>query len=141
MSHYDPTRDHLMLFDGVCHLCDAGVRFIVRHDAAGRMKFAPIQSPLGRELYTRHDLDPESPNTMLFLTPRGAFQASAAALEIARTLGGLWKIALIFKALPPALRDAAYDFIARHRYRWFGKNETCMMPTPDLQARMLGKLP
>lgn len=125
-----------MLFDGICHLCDAGVRLIVRHDPAGRIKFAPIQSPLGRKLYTRHDLDPESPNTMLFLTPRGAFQAGDAALEIARTLGGMWKMLLIVKPLPRALRDAAYYFIARNRYRWFGKDEACMLPTPELKERV-----
>ena len=125
-----------MLFDGVCHLCDASVRFIVRHDPKGRIKFAPIQSPLGREFYTKHGLDPESPNAMLFLTPHGGFQASDAALEIARTLGGAWKAALLFKPVPRALRDAVYDFIARNRYRWFGKDEACMMPTPELKERV-----
>lgn len=137
MSHYDPSHDHLLLFDGVCHLCDASVRFVVRHDPAGKIKFAPIQSPVGRELYTRHGLDPESPNAMLFLTPHGTYQASDAALEIARTLGGAWKFALLFKPLPRALRDAVYYFIARNRYRWFGKDTSCMMPTPELKARVV----
>ena len=137
MSAYDPSSDNLMLFDGVCHLCDASVRFILRHDSAGKIKFAPIQSALGRELYTSHGLDPEAPNTFLFLTPHGAFQASDAALEVARNLGGLGRLALIFKPLPQALRDAAYFFIARNRYRWFGKDETCMMPTAELKARVV----
>jgi predicted DCC family thiol-disulfide oxidoreductase YuxK len=113
------------------------VRFILRRDPTGKIKFTPIQSPLGRELYTQHGLDPAAPNAMLFLTPTGAFRASDAALEIARTLGGAWQLALIFKPLPHALRDAAYFFIARNRYRWFGKNESCMMPTPELKERML----
>lgn len=137
MPAYDPSRDNLLLFDGVCHLCDASVRFIVRRDPAGKIKFAPIQSPLGREIYTRHGLNPAAPNTMLFLTPRGVFQASDAALEIARTLGGAWKLAHFFKPMPRALRDAAYDFIARNRYRWFGKDDACMMPTPELKARVV----
>lgn len=137
MSSYDPSHDHLLLFDGVCHLCDASVRFILRLDPAGKVKFAPIQSALGRELYSRHGLDPEAPNTFLFLTPHGAFRASDAALEVARTLGGLWKLALIYKPLPRALRDPLYFFIARHRYRWFGEEETCMMPTAALKARMV----
>ena len=137
MPHYDPSRDHLLLFDGVCHLCDASVRFILRRDPAGRIKFAPIQSPLGRELYTQNGLDPAAPNAMLFLTPTGAFRASDAALEIARTLGGAWQLALIFKPLPRALRDTVYYFIARNRYRWFGKDESCMMPTAELKERML----
>lgn len=137
MSAYDPSHDHLMLFDGICHLCDASVRFILRHDPAGKIKFAPIQSALGRELYKRHGLDPESPNTFLFLTPHGAYQASDAALEVARSLEGLWRLALIFKPLPLVLRDAAYFFIARNRYRWFGRDETCMMPTAELKARVV----
>ncbi len=137
MPHYDPSRDHLLLFDGVCHLCDASVRFILRRDPTGKIKFAPIQSPFGSQLYTQHGLDPAAPNAMLFLTPTGAFQASDAALEIARTLGGLWQLALIFKPLPRALRDTVYYFIARNRYRWFGKDESCMMPTAELKERML----
>ncbi len=126
-----------MLFDGICHLCNGSVRFIVKRDPQGKIKFAPIQSPLGSKLYRQHGLDPTAPSAMLFLTPHGAFQASDAALEIARTLGGMWKLALIFKVLPRALRDTAYDFIARNRYRWFGKDDSCMMPTAELKARML----
>jgi predicted DCC family thiol-disulfide oxidoreductase YuxK len=137
VPHYDPSCDHLLLFDGVCHLCDASVRFIVKHDPHGKVKFAPIQSPLGSKLYARHGLDPAAPAAMLFITPRGAFKASDAALEIARTLGGVWKLALVFKSLPHALRDASYYFIARNRYRWFGKDESCMIPTAELKARML----
>ncbi len=135
MPTYDPSRDALLLFDGVCHLCDASVRFIVRHDPAGKIKFAPIQSPLGRELYTRHGLDPAAPTAFLFITPSATFQASDAALEIARTLGGLWKLVLILQPLPRTLRDHVYFFIARHRYRWFGRDETCMMPTAALKSR------
>lgn len=137
MPHYDPSRDHLLLFDGVCHLCDASVRFIVRHDAAGRIKFTPIQSALGSRLYAQHGLDPAAPQSMLYITPKGAFKESDAALEIARTLGGVWKLARLFKPVPHLLRDAAYDLISRNRYRWFGKHESCMMPTPELKARML----
>ncbi|MEZ5387077.1 MAG: thiol-disulfide oxidoreductase DCC family protein [Prosthecobacter sp.] len=137
MPRYDPSRDQLLLFDGVCHLCDAGVRFIMRHDPAGKIKFAPIQSPLGRQFYTRHGLDPDSPNTMLFITPNGSFQASNAALEIAGNLGGVWKLALLFKPLPHRFRDPVYHFVARNRYRWFGRDETCMMPTPEMKERLL----
>lgn len=137
MPAYDPARDNLLLFDGVCHLCDAGVRSIIQRDAAGKIKYAPIQSDLGRELYKRHGLDPETPTTLLFLTPHGAFKASDASIEIARVLGGWLKLALIFKPLPRALRDAVYYFIARNRYRWFGKDDACMMPTPELRARVV----
>ena len=113
------------------------MRFIVRRDLAGKIKFAPIQSPLGSRLYSQHGLDPAAPNAMLYLTPQGAFRASDAALEIARTLGGPWKLVLVFKPLPRVLRDAVYYFIARNRYRWFGRDESCMIPKAELKARML----
>jgi predicted DCC family thiol-disulfide oxidoreductase YuxK len=126
-----------MLFDGVCHLCDGGVRFIVKHDVAGRIHFAPIQGETGRRLYAAHGLDADAPDTMLLVTRESAFRASDAVMEVARRLGGLWKLALLGKLLPRGLRDAAYYFVARNRYRWFGKHETCLMPTPELRRRML----
>lgn len=137
MAAYDPSRDNLLLFDGICHLCDASVRFIIPRDPAGKIKFAPIQSPLGREHYARQGLDPDHPTVFLLLTPGGAFKASDAVLEIGRILGGAWKLALIFKPLPRILRDTVYHFIARNRYRWFGKKDACMMPTAELKARVV----
>ncbi len=135
MSSYEPARDHLLLFDGVCHLCNASVRFILRHDPAGRIRFASIQSPLGHALCARHGFDPEAPAAVLFLTPTGAFMAGDAVLEVARALGGWWKTAWVLKAVPRVLRDAIYHFIARRRYRWFGREESCMLPTPELLER------
>ena len=135
MSRYEPALDHLMLFDGVCHLCNASVRFILRHDRAGRIRFASIQSPLGHSLCACYGLDPEAPAAVLFLTPAGAFMAGDAVLEIARALGGWWKIALVLKAVPHGQRDALYHFVARHRYRWFGREESCMLPTTNLLER------
>lgn len=136
-ASYDPAHDHLLLFDGVCHLCEGSVKFVLRHDKAARVKFAPIQSELGRILYSANGLDPEAPHTMLFITPRGAFKASTGALELAWALGGWWRLATIFKLVPRPLRDIGYYFIAKNRYRWFGKHDACMMPTPELRARML----
>ena len=137
MPSYDPTQDNLLLFDGVCHLCDSSVRFIIGHDPAGLIKYTPIQSPLGSTLYRKHGLNPEAPSVFLFITPQGGYKASDAALEIARTLGGWWRLALVLKIIPRSIRDAVYSFIARNRYRWFGKEETCMMPTPALRARVV----
>lgn len=137
MPAYNPSRDHLLLFDGVCHLCDATVRFIIRRDPAGKIKFTPIQSPLGRERYIRHGLDPDQPTVFLFLTPHGVFKASDAVIEIGHILGGAWKLLSLFKSLPRPWRDAMYLFIARNRYRWFGKGDACMMPTPELEDRLV----
>ncbi len=137
MSPYDPAFDSLLLFDGVCHLCDGGVQFIIKLDPHARIKFTSIQSQLGQQLYIQHGLDPAALPSLLYITPRGAFIASTAVIEIARTLGGLWSLAVLFKAIPRPLRDAAYAFVASHRYQWFGKHDTCIMPTPELKARFV----
>ena len=132
-----PDCECVLLFDGLCHLCDGGVRFVVAHDQAERIHFAPIQGELGRRLYAAHGLDAEAPNTMLLVTREQVFRASDAVIEIARRLGGAWKLAVLGKVIPRGLRDAAYFFVARNRYQWFGKHETCLMPTPGLRRRML----
>lgn len=132
-----PDCECVLLFDGLCHLCDGGVRFVVAHDQAERIHFAPIQGDLGRRLYAEQGLDADAPNTMLLVTREQVFRASDVVIEIARRLGGAWKLAVLGKVIPRGLRDAAYYFVARNRYRWFGKHETCLMPTPELRRRML----
>lgn len=129
--------DHLLLFDGVCHLCHGAVQFILRHDREGQICFASIQSATGQRVYAQHGLDPEEPHTMLYVSPRGVFRESSAALEIARTLGLPWSLGLVFKAVPRRLRDALYRLIARNRYRWFGKKDACPLPQPEWRARFL----
>ena len=136
MSAFDPEHDHLLLFDGVCHLCDGLVRFIISHDPDSRVVFAPIQSALGQRLYAEHGLDPAAPHTMLFVTPHGAFQAGSAGIEIARRLGGWWRVALVLRMVPRSLRDWAYAFVASRPYRWFGREDACILPTPELNARL-----
>ena len=132
-----PDCECVLLFDGLCHLCDGGVRFVVAHDQAEHIHFAPIQGDLGRRLYAEQGLDADAPNTMLLVTREQVFRASDAVIEIARRLGGAWRLAVLGKVIPRGLRDAAYYFVARNRYRWFGKHETCLMPTPELRRRML----
>jgi predicted DCC family thiol-disulfide oxidoreductase YuxK len=132
-----PDCECVLLFDGVCHLCDGAVKFVLAHDRAERVHFAPIQGELGRRLYAAHGLDAEAPDTMLLVTRERAFRESDAVIEIGRRLGGAWKLAVLGKVIPRGLRDAAYFFVARNRYKWFGKHETCLMPTPELRRRML----
>jgi predicted DCC family thiol-disulfide oxidoreductase YuxK len=128
---------HLLLFDGVCHLCDGVVGFLLQRDPAGRLHYAPIQSALGVRLYHEHGLDPERPDTFLLLTPSGAFQRSDAVLEIARLLGGAWRLLLALKLLPRPLRDAAYNALARRRYRWFGRADACLLTRPEWRDRFV----
>lgn len=128
---------HLLLFDGVCNLCDGAVQFVLKHDRRCLIHFASIQSVTGSRLYRQQGLDPDSPRTMLLITPQGVFRESDAALEIASLLGGVWGLAKLLKILPRGLRDQAYLFVARHRYRWFGKKDQCLLPRPEWKSRFL----
>ena len=130
--------DPLVLYDGVCNLCAASIQFIIRHDRSGAFRFASIQSPLGQELYRKHGLDPAVLPSVMMITGGRALLRSDAALEVLIRCGGIWKLAAALKWIPRALRDPVYDFIARNRYRWFGRNESCLIPTPEIRSRFVG---
>ncbi|WP_139920286.1 thiol-disulfide oxidoreductase DCC family protein [Hymenobacter sp. DG01] len=135
-----PAPTATILFDGVCNLCNGFVQFVIGHDAAGHFRFASLQSGVGQELLRTHSLPmPEEPDSVILITPDGqAHTHSAAALGILRRLGGLWGVAGALGLLVPRpLRDAAYRLVARNRYRWFGRQEACWLPTPELRARFL----
>ncbi|GAB4397810.1 MAG: thiol-disulfide oxidoreductase DCC family protein [Microscillaceae bacterium] len=132
------TGQLLVLFDGVCNLCNHTVDFIIRRDRKGRFKFASLQSDfaqskLGHLISSVRDLD-----SVILIKEGKVLQKSSAALEIARHLRGLWPALLVFKLVPRFIRDGVYDWIARNRYRWFGKKETCRLPSPEEKARFLG---
>ncbi|MDO7849447.1 thiol-disulfide oxidoreductase DCC family protein [Hymenobacter sp. M29] len=139
MPPYSPPDT--ILFDGVCNLCNGFVQFVIRHDAAGRFRFAALQSEAGRALLAAHGLAPTSlatdPDSVLLLSGGQLYSHSDAVLRIARGLGGIWQVAALARVLPRVWRDAAYRFVARHRYRWFGREESCWLPTPELKARFL----
>ena len=130
-----------ILFDGVCNLCNGFVQFVIRHDAAGRFRFAALQSEAGQALLLAHGVAPAilaaDPDSVLLLSGGQLYSHSTAVLRIARGLGGVWQLAALGGVLPRAWRDGIYRFIARHRYRWFGRQERCMLPTPALKARFL----
>ena len=128
----------IILFDGVCNLCNGFVQFVIRHDPAGRFRFAALQSEAAQALLAAHGLAPAAaPDSVLLLSDGRLYSHSTAVLRIARRLGGIWRLAGVGWVLPRAGRDALYRFVARNRYRWFGRQESCMLPTPDLQARFL----
>jgi predicted DCC family thiol-disulfide oxidoreductase YuxK len=131
----------IILFDGVCNLCNGFVQFVIRHDAAGRYRFAALQSEAGRTLLAAHGVAPTAlaadPDSVVLLSGGRLYSHSGAVLRIARGLGGIWRVAALAEALPRAWRDAAYRLVARHRYRWFGREESCWLPTPALKARFL----
>lgn len=128
----------IVLFDGVCNLCNGSVQFILRRDPAGTFRFASLQSDLGQRLLSEHGLDPKALDSVLVLDGDRLYRESDAALRVARDLKGAWKALTVFRAVPRPVRDWAYRLIARNRYRWFGKSETCWLPTPELRSRFLG---
>ena len=137
MGAMEPPAHPIVLFDGVCNLCSGAVQFIIRRDPAGRFRFASLQSPLGEELLARFGIDRGVTDSVILVEGDRWYKESDAALRIARGLGGPWKALGIFRLIPRPLRDAAYRLIARNRYRWFGKRETCWLPTPELRGRFL----
>jgi predicted DCC family thiol-disulfide oxidoreductase YuxK len=127
----------VILFDGVCNLCNSSVQFIIRRDPQGKFKFAALQSPFGQEQLAKFGLSPSLLNSVLLINDGRIFSRSTAALEIARELSGLWPGCYALIIVPRFIRDLIYDFVSRNRYRFFGKRAECMIPTPDLRARFI----
>jgi predicted DCC family thiol-disulfide oxidoreductase YuxK len=123
----------VVLFDGVCNLCNGAVRFILARDPAARFRFASLQSDAARRLWG----DGGPAETIVLLDAGKTYVKSTAALRIARGLRFPWPLLYAFVAVPRPVRDLIYDWVARHRYRWFGKRDTCMLPTPELRERFL----
>ncbi len=132
------TGDHdVVLFDGACNLCNASVNFVIDRDRAGRFRFAALQSAPGRALLARHGLDPGALDSVVLIAAGRAHVESDAALRIARGLDGAWPLLAALLAVPRALRDPVYRFVARRRDRWFGRGDACRLPTAALRGRFL----
>lgn len=131
--HHHPT----LLFDGVCNLCNASVQWVLKRDRHAQFRFAALQSEIGQQLLQQHGLDPIQFDTVVLAEGDRIFLRSDAPLEISRRLGGGWKLLYVLKIIPRPLRDSVYNFIARNRYRWFGKQEVCMIPKPEWKGRFL----
>ncbi len=128
----------IIFFDGVCNLCNGFVQFVIRHDKKKSFLFAPLQSAAGKQALAEVGATYKRvPDSVILLYRGQYFVKSAAALQIFGLLGGAWPILKMFNAVPLALRDGVYGIIARNRYKWFGKKDACMIPTPELKARFL----
>lgn len=127
----------IVLFDGVCNFCNSSINFVIEHDQAGYFKFAPLQSETGESLIEKHGIDPAKTDSVILVEDEKVYLQSTAALRIARKLDGLWSLSYIFIAVPRPLRNLFYKLFAKNRYRMFGKQDACMMPTPDVRARFL----
>lgn len=127
----------IIFFDGVCNLCNSSVNFVIDRDPKGKFKFAALQSDQARAILNGTSIRPEDLESIVFYDGQKTFRKSRAALEIARRMKGLWPVLYVFIIFPGFLRDIVYDFIARNRYKWFGKREACRVPTPELKSRFL----
>ncbi|HMB91714.1 MAG TPA: thiol-disulfide oxidoreductase DCC family protein [Rhodothermales bacterium] len=141
MAHALPDsllQDHaLILFDGVCNLCNSSVNFIIDRDPEGYFKFAALQDEAAQPILDRYGLSADYTDSIVLIEDGQCYRQSDAALRVARHLRGAWPVLHNLVLLPRPLRDALYDWIARNRYRWFGKRDTCRIPTPELRARFL----
>lgn len=128
----------IILFDGVCNLCSNAVQFVIKHDKKDTFRFVALQSDLGKEICTYIGVDQTKIDSIIMYNPGVAYYyKSDAVIEIAEDLGGLYSLMAIFKILPEKLRNYIYDYIAANRYKWYGKKESCMIPTPELKAKFL----
>jgi predicted DCC family thiol-disulfide oxidoreductase YuxK len=128
--------ERIILFDGICNLCNKSVQFILKRDPEGIFKFASMQSKAGEKLLKQYGFNGEIKSILLIDNDK-VYRKSSAALRIAGKLHGFWKLLVVFQVIPPFLRDLIYDYIAKNRYRWFGKNESCMLPSPEWKKRFL----
>ncbi len=125
----------VILFDGVCNLCNGAVNFIIKHDKKDVFRYASLQSEIGQKLISERGIDTTKIDSILLIDPSVAYyHKSTAALHIAKQLSGIYPLLSVFLVLPKFIRDWVYDVIAKNRYKWFGKKESCMIPTPELKA-------
>lgn len=127
----------VIIFDGVCNLCEFSVRFIVKHDRRARFKFASAQSEKGKALQRMCGVDTLNDGTVILLRNDQVYVHSDAALQIAKNLDGVWRFLYVFRFLPKPIRDYLYSIISKNRYRWFGKKDECLLPDDVLCKRFL----
>ena len=127
----------IILFDGVCNFCNDSINTIIKLDKKGVFKFAAIQSEVGQRLLKVYGYSDKNLSTVVLICDGRLYTKSDAALQTFKHLGGWWRYLRILTIVPRFIRNAVYDFIARNRYKWFGKKEECMIPTPDVRARFL----
>lgn len=133
-----PENKKIVLFDGVCNLCDASIQFISKHDKNDIFRFVSIQSELGQEIITYLGIDTSKTDSIILYEPKIAYYLKAeAALRIAKELKSWHSILYYFNGIPNIIKNSVYDFVAKNRYKWYGKKDACMIPTPELKAKFL----
>jgi predicted DCC family thiol-disulfide oxidoreductase YuxK len=131
-------NDHaIILFDGVCNFCNSKINFIIRHDRKDYFRFAPLQSDAGKKILTENNISTFSMDSFILIENGKSHQKTSAALRIAKHLNGLWPVFYCFLIVPPFIRDIVYNIIAKNRYKWWGKKDSCMIPTPEVRNKFL----
>lgn len=130
-------KHKIVLFDGVCNLCNSSVNFVIKRDKKNIFKFAPLQSEIGRELTSKFSIDTSKVDSIILIDGEKHYEKSSAALYIAKNLSGAYPLLFGFMIMPKFIRNAVYDYIARNRYKWFGKKDSCMIPTKELKSKFL----
>ena len=132
------TSHKILLFDGVCNLCNGAIQFIIKRDKEDVFRFAPLQSKIGQKLIMERHIDTERMDSFILIEPGVAYYIkSDAALEVGKQLWGFRTLSVLLSGIPRRIRDIVYDFVARNRYQWYGKRKECMVPTPELRAKFL----
>ena len=133
-----PKGKKIILFDGICNLCESSVQFVIKYDKKDVFRFVALQSELGIAIVKHIGLDIKNIDSVILYEPGIAYNyKSAAALEIAKNLGGFFHFGTVFKLIPNGLRNLLYDYVAKNRYQWYGKKESCLLPTLELKSKFL----
>jgi len=132
-----PNNTAIILFDGVCNFCNTSVNKIIKHDKKNKFKFTALQSEAGKKLLQQHSIDATKIDSIILIENNIVFIKSTAILKISKHLNGLYPLAFGFIIIPTFIRDAVYDFIARNRYKWWGKKDSCMIPTAEVREKFL----
>lgn len=127
----------VVLFDGVCNLCNSAVQWIIKHDPNAKVKFASLQSDKGKELIKRSSVSIGEMKSMVLIEKNKIYVKSTAVLKVCKYLKGIWKLGIMLLIIPRPIRDLVYEWIAKNRYKWFGKRNDCMIPTKQLKDRFL----
>lgn len=130
-------NEPVVLFDGVCNLCNSAVQFIIKHDKKKIFRFTSLQSEAGQKILAQYNFPLKELNSFILIENNKAYDRSTGALRVAKKLHGLWPLLYGFIIIPKIFRDSIYNWVGKNRYKWFGKKDECMIPTPELKARFL----
>ena len=133
-----PKDKKIILFDGVCNLCDSSVQFVIKHDKKDVFRFVQLQSELGQKILSHIGISTSTIDSTILYEPENKhYHKSDVSFKILKDIGGIHKCLLVFSILPKSILDKIYDWVAKNRYKWFGKKESCMIPTPKLKSKFL----